>query len=150
MMTAHANSKKVEIIEITEIIEIIEITEIAKGISIIGELNINKNEGCEINIHLLFLSSGNDFRGNMTRGGNADRRDDRRDNNRRDAPRRDSNEIRRDEPRRERNVKDFEERMPKYQAPAGPVIILKTLVNLTIKYIFSLLRIYKFSTLLRD
>lgn len=57
----------------------------------------------------------------MTRGGNSDRRDDRRDNNRRDAPRRDANEIRREEPRRERNVKDLEERMPKYQAPAGPV-----------------------------
>lgn len=49
-----------------------------------------------------------------------------RDNNRRDGPRRDfNNEIRRDEPtkepKREKVVKDFEERMPKYQAPAGPV-----------------------------
>lgn len=51
----------------------------------------------------------------------------RENNNRRDGPRREfNNEIRRDEPakepqKREKVVKDFEERMPKYQAPAGPV-----------------------------
>ena len=54
-------------------------------------------------------------------------RDYRGGNNRRDEPRRGNftTEIRREEPakepKRERVVKDFEERMPKFQAPAGPV-----------------------------
>lgn len=65
----------------------------------------------------------------MSRGGNnTDRRDDRpRDNNRRDGPRREGNEIRREEPKepRQRNV---EERMPKYQAPAGPVRLSTTAI----------------------
>lgn len=72
----------------------------------------------------IFSGNDRDFRGNMSRSGNADRRDERpRDNNRRDGPRREGNEIRREEPKepRQRNVKDLEERMPKYQAPAGPV-----------------------------
>lgn len=78
--------------------------------------------GRKLTSKFITIYSGNDFRGNMNRGGHSDRRDDRRDNNRRDAPRQ-GNEIRREEPkeRRERNVKDLEERMPKYQAPAGPV-----------------------------
>lgn len=59
------------------------------------------------------------------RGGDRDRP---RDSNRREGPRREfNNEIKREEtqapkePKREKVVKDFEERMPKYQAPAGPV-----------------------------
>lgn len=79
-------------------------------------------------MHSIFSGGDRDYRGdrNMTRGGNSDRRDDnRRDNNRRDGPARQDGEIRRaepaKEPRRERPVKDLEERMPKYQAPAGPV-----------------------------
>lgn len=63
------------------------------------------------------------FSGDRDRGD----RDYRGGNNRRDEPRRGnfSTEIRREEPtkepKRERVVKDFEERMPKFQAPAGPV-----------------------------
>lgn len=72
------------------------------------------------------FSGDRDFRGG-NRGGNIERRDDRRDHNRKDAPRRDGgNEVRREErelkePRRERSMKDLEERMPKLNPQTGPV-----------------------------
>lgn len=115
MMNARANSR------ITEIIEIIEI--IAKEISTIGELE-SKIGFCKNSQDFLFsIFSGNDFRGNITRGGNDRRVDDRRDNrDRRDPPpRREAHRDEPKEPRRERNVKDLEDRMPKFLAPAGPV-----------------------------
>lgn len=76
----------------------------------------------------IYSSSGDrDYRGGNNMG-NRSGGDRPRDNNRRDGPRREfNNEVRRDdqaapkEPKREKVVKDFEERMPKFQAPAGPV-----------------------------
>lgn len=72
------------------------------------------------------ILSGNDrdFRGG-NRGGNIERKDDRRDNNRKEAPRREGgNDVQREEreirePRREKSIKDLEDRMPKYNPQAA-------------------------------